>query len=268
MTTGFVSWAWKHYLLENFSEPQLLTYGILFAHEIFYFLPYIPYLIIEYIPFFNKYRMQPDKDVTWAMRWKCVKKLLITHFLVQLPMMAIFSPFIHKSGLTAQLPLPSTPSIFSSVLFCFLIEDFYFYWVHRALHWPMWYKYIHKIHHEHAAPFGIAAEYAHPAETLILGLGTVIGPALTIRHLFTLYIWLGLRLYQTIEAHSGYDIPWLFTRYIPFWGGAHFHDFHHETFVGNYSSSFTIWDWVFGTSKQYYSRLEKRKEQGKAKKAA
>ena len=33
--------------------------------------------------------------------------------------------------------------------------------------------------------------------------------------------------------------------------GARFHDFHHNNFVGNYSSTFMWWDWLFGTDRQY-----------------
>lgn len=61
----------------------------------------------------------------------------------------------------------------------FIIEDFYFYWIHRFLHWDAIYqyasrsrvaapydlrdRYVHKVHHLHAAPFGIAAEARRPA---------------------------------------------------------------------------------------------------------
>ena len=33
--------------------------------------------------------------------------------------------------------------------------------------------------------------------------------------------------------------------------GAEFHDFHHYNFVGNYASTFTWWDKIFGTDQQY-----------------
>eukprot|EP01113_Clastostelium_recurvatum_P049771 TRINITY_DN927_c0_g1_i2.p1 TRINITY_DN927_c0_g1~~TRINITY_DN927_c0_g1_i2.p1 ORF type:complete len:289 (-),score=66.66 TRINITY_DN927_c0_g1_i2:54-896(-) len=258
---GVLEGLWQRTLLDNFSEEDLVSYGILIGHEFFYFIPYLPFLLCDYIPALQKYRIQPDKPFTWAARWNCIKKLMITHFLIQFPMMVLFKPYILKLGLTAALPFPPAWEIVLSVVACFIIEDFYFYWIHRALHHPFWYKHIHKIHHEHAAPFGIAAEYAHPLETLLLGMGTVLGPLLTTRHLVTLYLWLATRLFQTVEAHAGYHFPWSPTRLIPFWGGAHFHDFHHETFVGNYSSSFTLWDWVFGTSRQYYARLERREKE-------
>lgn len=52
------------------------------------------------------------------------------------------------------------------------------YWAHRAMHYGPLYKKIHKLHHEFSAPFGLAAEYAHPIEILVLGMGTVGGPLL------------------------------------------------------------------------------------------
>ncbi len=80
---------------------------------------------------------------------------------------------------------------------------------HRALHYGPLYKYIHKIHHKYSAPFGLAAEYAHPAEVLILGTGTLAGPLLYCFftqnfHILTMYIWITLRLFQAVDAHSGY----------------------------------------------------------------
>jgi methylsterol monooxygenase len=80
---------------------------------------------------------------------------------------------------------------------------------HQLLHTPMLYKHIHKLHHKYSAPFGLAAEYAHPAEVAILGMGTIGGPLLWCwwtkdLHLFTIQLWIVLRLFQAIDAHSGY----------------------------------------------------------------
>ena len=80
---------------------------------------------------------------------------------------------------------------------------------HQALHWGPLYRHIHKLHHKYSAPFGLAAEYAHPAEVFILGTGTIAGPILYCYfardlHIFAVYIWITLRLFQAIDAHSGY----------------------------------------------------------------
>ncbi len=102
------------------------------------------------------------------------------------------------------------------------------YFAHRALHWGPLYKHIHKLHHEFSAPFGIAAEYAHPAETLILGFGFFLGPLAWVwatrdLHVVTVAAWLALRLVQTVDSHCGYDFPWSLHHYLPFWAGAEFH---------------------------------------------
>jgi methylsterol monooxygenase len=70
------------------------------------------------------------------------------------------------------------------------------------LHQGQLYKKIHKLHHEFSAPFGLAAEYAHPLEILILGTGTIGGPLLWCvlsngnLHILTMYIWIMLRLFR------------------------------------------------------------------------
>ena len=80
---------------------------------------------------------------------------------------------------------------------------------HQLLHTPLLYKHIHKLHHKYSAPFGLAAEYAHPLEVMILGMGTIFGPLLYCwfkpnLHIVTVYMWITLRLFQAIDAHSGY----------------------------------------------------------------
>ncbi|XP_048633019.1 methylsterol monooxygenase 1-2-like [Brassica napus] len=51
-----------------------------------------------------------------------------------------------------------------------------------------------------------------------------------------------------------YDFPWTLTKYIPFYGGAEYHDYHH--YVGgqsqsNFASVFTYCDYIYGTDKGY-----------------
>ena len=49
-----------------------------------------------------------------------------------------------------------------------------------------------------------------------------------------------------------YDFPWSPTKYIPFYGGPAYHDYHH--YVGgksqsNFASVFTYCDYIYGTHK-------------------
>jgi methylsterol monooxygenase len=154
--------------------------------------------------------------------------------------------------MAVDVPFPPLSKMAIQILVFFLVEDTWHYWMHRALHWGPLYKNVHKIHHNYQAPFGLAAEYASPIEVAILGMGTVFAPiawsAITgDLHVMTMYVWIILRLFQAIDAHSGYDFPWSLHHFIPFWAGADFHDVHHERFIGNYSSSFRWWDYAMDT---------------------
>ncbi|MBA0700198.1 hypothetical protein Goari_001765, partial [Gossypium aridum] len=106
----------------------------------------------------------------------------------------------------------------------------------------------------YATPFGLTSEYAHPAEILFLGFATIVGPAITGPHLITLWLWMVLRVLETVEAHCGYHFPWSLSNFLPLYGGADFHDYHHRllyTKSGNYSSTFVYMDWIFGTDRGY-----------------
>lgn len=155
-------------------------------------------------------------------------------------------------GLSTSVPFPSLWKMAYQLAIFFVLEDTWHYWTHRAMHWGPLYKNIHKIHHQYSAPFGLAAEYASPIEVMVLGLGTVGSPILYCAitkdlHILTMYAWIVLRLFQAIDAHSGYEFPWSLHHFLPFWAGAEHHDVHHERFIGNYSSSFRWWDYVLDT---------------------
>jgi 4,4-dimethyl-9beta,19-cyclopropylsterol-4alpha-methyl oxidase len=155
--------------------------------------------------------------------------------------------------------LPSASEIFWQLLVYVLVEDYTNYWLHRMLHSKWGYDKIHRIHHEYNASFGYAAAYAHWAEILIFGFGSLLGPVIVPGHMITLWLWMILRQMEAIESHCGYDFPWTPSKYIPFYGGAEYHDYHH--FVGgksqsNFASAFTYCDYIYGTDKGYRYQKE------------
>jgi len=247
------------YAFTNYHPYVVVTVGTFVLHFIFYFGIYIPYYIFERTPSLQKYKVQPDKKNTFELEWRCFKGLLFAQITAELPMMMLAGPVLHYMGARFLPPLPHWQEIGLQIIFFFFVEDCWFYWVHRLLHWGPFYKYIHKIHHEHAAPFGMAAEYAHPAETFILGFGSTLGPYLVGAHLYTMWVWLFFRIWQEVDVHCGYNFPWSLNNFIPFYGGAEYHDFHHMSFVGNYASTFRIWDRLFGTDEKYWAYKQKQK---------
>lgn len=225
-------------------------------HEVVYFGRCLPWVVIDNMKMFHKYKLQPGKAPSAKEQWECTKLVLLSHFTVELPQIWLFHPMCVYFGLSTGVPFPSLLQMAMQIGLFFVMEDTFHYWAHRGLHYGPFYKHIHKLHHKFSAPFGLAAEYAHPLEVMILGLGTVGSPILYCAisknlHLVTMYAWIVLRLFQAIDAHSGYDFPWSLNKFIPFWSGADHHDFHHEKFVGCYSTSFRWWDHYLGTDKTY-----------------
>ncbi|KAI8049759.1 hypothetical protein BDF22DRAFT_735624 [Syncephalis plumigaleata] len=194
---------------------------------------------------------------TSELQWKCMRKLMFNHIFIQLPMMLGFHSFAELFGMKIIDVFPTWQSFLLQIAIFFVVEDFYYYCVHRMLHIPIFYKHIHKVHHEFSAPFGITAEYAHPIETVVLGLGTIGAPCLWAMatgdlHVMTVFAWVTLRLLQTLDAHSGYDFPFSLRHWLPFWGGAD----HHDIITWHF---FRWWDTLFGTDLKY---IAYKKQQG------
>ncbi|MBA0851798.1 hypothetical protein Goshw_026361 [Gossypium schwendimanii] len=227
------------YLITHFSDFQLASLGSFFLHESVFFLSGLPFIYLERAGLLSKYKIQ-TKNNSLAAQEKCITRLLLYHIGVNLPLMIASYPFFRFMGMKSSLPFPSwyfqeSGSITDNILFhpggfCVLLGTSY------------------------ATPFGLTSEYAHPAEILFLGFATIIGPAITGPHLITLWLWMTLRVIETVEAHCGYHFPWSLSNFLPLYGGADFHDYHHRllyTKSGNYSSTFVYMDWIFGTDKGY-----------------
>ena len=258
--------AWYTYM-----NNDILATGLMFfiLHEVVYFGRSLPWFIIDQIPYFRRWKIQPTKIPSTKEQLYCLKSVLLSHFLVEAIPIWTFHPMCQKLGITVEVPFPNLKTMTLEICLFFVLEDMWHYWAHRLFHYGVFYKYIHKQHHRYAAPFGLSAEYAHPAETMSLGFGTVGMPILYVMytgklHLFTLCLWVVLRLFQAVDSHSGYDFPWSLNKFLPFWAGAEHHDLHHHYFIGNYASSFRWWDFYLDTEAGPEAKAE-REERMKLK---
>ncbi|KAI1158188.1 C-4 sterol methyl oxidase [Nemania serpens] len=263
-------WASWYLWMQN----DTLATGIMsfVLHEVIYFGRCLPWMIIDRIPYFNKYKIQNQKIPTLKEQWECASLVLLSHFTVELPQIWLFHPIAVYFGMDFGVPFPSLGKIAFQIAVFFVMEDAWHYWFHRALHYGPLYKMIHKLHHTYSAPFGLAAEYASPIEVMLLALGTIGSPILWVSltgdlHLITMYLWIVGRLFQAIDAHSGYDFPWSLHHFLPFWAGAEHHDTHHERFIGNYASSFRWWDYMLDTESGPEAAKRRRERKMKAVKA-
>ncbi|KAL7274279.1 C-4 sterol methyl oxidase [Rhizina undulata] len=244
---------WNSYF--NYMGNDLLAIMLftLVFHEVGYFGQALVWWVIDRTPAFRKYKIQAEDPPSDAVQWECIKEVLKSHFTIELPLVLFLHPMSEYLGMPIRAAFPSFKEIAIPCAVFFVLEDTYNYWMHRLLHWGPFYRAIHKKHHKYAAPFGFSAQYSSPLEVLAQGWGTILPPLVWAAytgnmHIITIYVWLFLRMYQVIDAHSGYDFPWGFSHWIPFWGGSAHHDLHHEHFLGNYSSSFIWWDYMMGTT--------------------
>lgn len=258
--------AWYAYMQNDVLATGIMSFVM---HELVYFGRCLPWMIIDNIGWFQKYKIQQDHPFNAKEQLTCALTVLLQHVTVELPQIWVFHPMTQYFGINISAPFPPWQKIAFQVVIFFILEDAWHYWFHRAFHWGPLYRAVHKLHHKYSAPFGLAAEYASPIEVLALGFGSVGVPILWCAitgdlHVFTMYVWIILRLFQAIDAHSGYDFPWSLHHFLPFWAGAEHHDVHHEKFVGNYASSFRWWDYFLGTETDVViEKMQKKKAASK-----
>ncbi|KAM4056751.1 fatty acid hydroxylase superfamily protein [Hirsutella rhossiliensis] len=254
---NFLERLWAAWYL--FMQNDTLATGIMsfVMHELIYFGRCIPFMVMDKIPYFHKYKIQNQKMPSLKEQWDCAAIVLVSHFTAELPQIWFFHPIATFFGMDYGVPFPPLWKMALQIAIIFVMEDTWHYWFHRALHYGPLYKAIHKMHHTYSAPFGLAAEYASPIETMLLGIGVVGSPILLLTvtgdlHLITI----------------GYDFPWSLRHFLPVWAGADHHDVHHEKFIGNYASSFRWWDYCLDTEAGPEAHKRRRDRKLKAIKEA
>ena len=134
------------------------------------------------------------------------------------------------------------------ILLIFLVpiwETFYFYLIHRLLHWPPLYRRVHYLHHRNTNVGPWSGLSMHPLEHVIY-LGSVLihwvvpaNPLLIIFHLqyFTL---------SAVTTHAGYEGIVINGKKRLSLGTFH-HQMHHRFFECNYGGLEIPWDKWFGS---------------------
>lgn len=215
-------------------------------------------------PFFERYKVmkepwpwQNDKKEWVTFLKKTLKQIAINNLIV-LPCCFLIAGLVNNFYIPYSIStetLPDHMTFAVNIIFQLLAEDLILHFVHKWLHHPRLYPFIHKRHHEYVQTIGIAAEYSHPIEFLLIGflpnviISFVIGKRM---HITTMLMYNFAREFETHDGHSGYEFSWSPYRLIPFSTSAAYHDFHHSHNIGNYSSYLSFWDTIFGCNKVYY----------------
>ena len=146
----------------------------------------------------------------------------------------------------------------ASLLLFLAAHDSWFYWTHRLLHRPAWFRAAHAVHHASRPPTAWAAMSFHPLEAI---LGAVVIPALVFAipiHAAVLGLVLAAMTVMGVTNHMGWE---LFPRALvrSRWGGwlitASHHQRHHDDWRCNYGLYFRFWDRLCGTDRGLSARL-------------
>ena len=139
-----------------------------------------------------------------------------------------------------------------SVLLYLFAHDTWFYWTHRWMHRPRWFRLAHAVHHASRPPTAWAAMSFHPIEALS---GAVVIPALVFLipiHPAMLGLVLTIMTVMGVTNHMGWELfpralvhsrlgNWVIT--------ASHHHRHHELYSCNYGLYFRLWDRLCGTDR-------------------
>ena len=139
-----------------------------------------------------------------------------------------------------------------SVLVYLILHDTWFYWAHRLMHRPNWFKLAHAVHHASRPPTAWAAMSFHPIEAIS---GAVLIPALVFLipiHWGALLTVLLVMTVMGVTNHMGWELfprwlvngpagEWLIT--------ASHHQRHHDKYLSNFGLYFRFWDRLCGTDR-------------------
>lgn len=139
----------------------------------------------------------------------------------------------------------------SVVLFLFA-HDTWFYWTHRLMHRPKWFRIAHGVHHASRPPTAWAAMSFHPVEAVT---GAIVLPLLVFLipiHPTALGVVVAVMTVMGVTNHMGWEIfpRWFVHSRVGNWViTASHHQRHHDEYRCNYGLYFRFWDRLCNTDK-------------------
>ncbi|KAK3374969.1 hypothetical protein B0H63DRAFT_262101 [Podospora didyma] len=136
-----------------------------------------------------------------------------------------------------------------------IFTDLGIYWIHRGLHHPSVYKWLHKPHHKWIMPTPFASHAFHPIDGFAQSIPYHVFP-----FIFPLqkFAYLGLFVFinfWTIMIHDGE-----YMANNPIINGAACHSVHHFAFNYNYGQYTTLWDRLGGSYRAPDQAMFKKEE--------
>jgi sterol desaturase/sphingolipid hydroxylase (fatty acid hydroxylase superfamily) len=241
-TMKTLSWSWAFWLYAVNSAAIFVMYGSI---ELFYYVRRKQGSRFKYNA---KFPAEQPSDVFWfksqnidnfirtflsgITMWTAVEVLLLWAF---------------ANGYAPWIGWSENPIYLAAlVLVAPAIHEVHFFIIHRAIHWPPLYKYIHSVHHNSVNPSPWSSLSMHPVETFIYHADAfwhLIIPSNPIVALFQLH----MAGFGAVNGHIGFDKLEI-TKGSSVDSHAYAHYLHHKYFEVNYGGDGLVpLDKWFGT---------------------
>lgn len=234
-----------------------------------YFLPIITnivrYFLLAGIPFVIFYLLFPEKfsknkiQSRFAKRKDFIREILhsmqTTLIIAGVGILILRTPLREYTQFYSNLsdyPLWWIPL---SVILALVIHDTYFYWMHRTVHQPRFYKTVHLLHHKSINPSPWTSYSFHFIEGILEAMIAPIILLLLPMHPLSLILFSLASFGINVYGHLGYEIAprWFRNSFLfEILNTSTHHNLHHEKFTGNYGLYFRIWDRLMGTENPDY----------------
>lgn len=240
---------WKEIFLQNY-EAQLLDYVAIAGTSFVVF-----YGVFRRLPWGRKIQ------ATFPRSADVLREILFS--LASLGIFAavgVFSVTLKRLGWTQlyyQIDQHGPTYFIFSVVALIILQDSWFYWTHRWLHWRPLFRLVHSLHHRSHNPSPWAAFSFHPVEALIQALVYPLVILFLPVHPLAVAIWLLYMTAMNVGGHLGFELfPKGFVRHWLFrWHNTSVHhNMHHSDIHFNYGLYFNLWDRIMGTNHPDYEQ--------------
>jgi sterol desaturase/sphingolipid hydroxylase (fatty acid hydroxylase superfamily) len=140
-----------------------------------------------------------------------------------------------------------------------LLQDTYFYFIHRLFHNPLLFQWLHRGHHRSGQPTPWTSFAFDPAEAIFQALFLVAIVFLIPLHFVTVIAIIMTMTIWSVLNHLGFPL-FPKSNHFSWWGqwaiGPLHHSVHHRKYNKHYGLYFTFWDKLLGTEEPNYDRVK------------
>jgi sterol desaturase/sphingolipid hydroxylase (fatty acid hydroxylase superfamily) len=145
--------------------------------------------------------------------------------------------------------------LLASFVLVLILQDTYFYFIHRIFHHPRIFKWMHYGHHRSGEPTPWSSSAFDLPEAIVQALFFVGVSFLVPLHFITLIVALITMTVWAVFTHIGFEVfpsssnnYWIGKWFI----GSMHHSIHHRKYKVHYGLYFTFWDKLLGTEDSSY----------------